>query len=72
MIIILSSGCLYFENNDEKEIKHANPSDLKVNIILDENTINSEININIKLINCLIGIGGINGCQKYCPLYEPK
>ena len=22
--------------------------------------------------SCLIGIGGINGCPKYCPAYEPK
>lgn len=30
---------------------------------------------NIKILqiaNCLIGIGGKNGCPKYCPLYEPK
>lgn len=26
----------------------------------------------LQIANCLIGIGGINGCQKYCPLYEPK
>jgi len=22
--------------------------------------------------NCLIGMGGIDGCPKYCPLYEPE
>ena len=30
---------------------------------------------NIKLLqisHCLIGIGGIYGCPKYCPLYEPN
>jgi hypothetical protein len=30
---------------------------------------------NVKILrvsNCLIGMGGIGGCQKYCPLYEPK
>ena len=26
----------------------------------------------LQIVNCLMGIGGINGCQKYCPLYEPK
>ena len=26
----------------------------------------------LQVANCLIGIGGINGCQQYCPLYEPK
>jgi len=26
----------------------------------------------VQVANCLIGIGGINGCPQYCPLYEPK
>ena len=24
------------------------------------------------VINCLIGLGDVKGCQKYCPLYENK
>lgn len=24
----------------------------------------------IQIVNCKIGMGGRNGCPKYCPLYE--
>ena len=26
----------------------------------------------VQVANCLIGMGGIDGCPKYCPLYETK
>ena len=26
----------------------------------------------LQIASCLVGIGGVNGCQKYCPLYEAK
>lgn len=26
----------------------------------------------LQISNCLIGMGGIHGCPKYCPLYEPN
>ncbi len=26
----------------------------------------------VRTPNCLIGVGGIDGCPKYCPLYEIK
>ena len=26
----------------------------------------------LRMANCLIGIGGIDGYPKYCPLYGPK
>ncbi len=26
----------------------------------------------LRISNCLIGMGGIYGCPKYCPLYEPN
>jgi len=26
----------------------------------------------IQIANCLVGIGGKDGCPKYCPLYETK
>ena len=26
----------------------------------------------LQIPNCLVGIGGIDGCPKYCPLYETK
>ena len=26
----------------------------------------------VRTADCLIGMGGIDGCSKYCPLYEPK
>ena len=34
-----------------------------------------QVTDNIKKVrraNCLIGMGEIDGCPKYCPLYEPK
>ena len=26
----------------------------------------------VQVANCLIGMGGIDGCPKYCPFYETK
>jgi len=26
----------------------------------------------LQIANCKIGIGGINGCPRYCPLYETE
>jgi len=26
----------------------------------------------LQVANCLIDMGGVDGCQKYCPLYDPK
>ena len=40
-----------------------------IEINRDLSTDNIEI---LQVAICLIGMGGIDGCQKYCPLYEKK
>ena len=55
-----------FENMLEMtDCKHFRYNEIKKDIGTDHIKI-------LQIVNCQIGIGGKNGCPKYCPLYEPK